>query len=123
MKLLILSLAFVSFGALAAPKLCASNTKTILTCTSTDVLPMYPFVAICEDSQGLGIVLDPGAGRTPDAMNAVVSETETNVLYSATDEDADHTVLTYHKNATSKKNGTLSFTFGPINGNLSFNCK
>ncbi len=123
MKLLIIALAVLSTHAFAAPKLCPQGTTPILTCISNDIIAMYPYVAICEDQNGIGIVLDPGAGRTPESMDAVASETETAMIYTATEADADGLTLTHNKNVAGKKNSTLSFTVGPIDGKLSFNCK
>jgi len=127
MKLLVTFLALVtSFAALAsAPKMCPSDTREVLSCVSQSSIPLYPLVSTCETQSGDSlIVISVGAGRSPEVMKADRVDSESTIIYTATEEDSDDLTLTYKKGTTPalKTNGVLTYTImGEFEDN--FHCK
>lgn len=127
MKLLITALALTStLSAYAAPKICPSGSRVVLSCVSQSSIPLFPFVSTCEFQNGESVIaMSVGAGRTPDIMKADRVDSERSIVYSASEEDSDNLSLTYSKGASapSKTNGVLSYkTFmGEFEDN--FHCK
>lgn len=114
MKSLILVLTFVSsFAATAAaPKLCPTGTKEVLSCVSQSSIPLYPFVSTCEDQAGASaIAMSVGAGRSPDVIKADRVETDSAIIFTALGEENDSLVLTYSKGdvGPKKTNGVLTY--------------
>lgn len=127
MKILISFLTLItSFTAMAAaPKMCPSATREVLSCVSQSSIPLYPFVSTCETQSGDSlIVMSMGAGRSPDVMKANRVDSESTIIYTATEDDSDDLTLTYKKGTTPalKTNGVLTYT---IMGEFedSFHCK
>lgn len=128
MKLLITFLALVSSFAAsaAAPKMCPTGTKEALSCVSQSSIPLYPFVSTCMSQNGESVIaMSVGAGRSPDIMKADRVESDTTIIYTATEEDTDNLTLTYIKGDVSPKktNGVLSYKIFMGEFEDDFHCK
>ncbi|MEA9355330.1 hypothetical protein SHI21_03920 [Bacteriovorax sp. PP10] len=128
MKLLMTLLALVSSFtvAAAAPKMCPAGTKEVLSCVSQSSIPLYPFVSTCGTQSGESlIVMSVGAGRSPDIMKADKVESESTIIYTATEEDTDNLTLTYIKGEVGPKktNGVLTYKIFMGEFEDDFHCK
>lgn len=120
MKSLIITLTVLtSFAATAAPKLCPAGTKEVLACTAKSSIPIYPYVSICENSDGSNlIVMNSGAGRSPDILKADKAEDASTLVFTANEEDSDGVVLTYSKGIVGAKKTNAILVYNILMGEV-----
>lgn len=120
----ILVISTFSLTSMAATKLCPKDTTEVLKCTSDSVVAFVPFTSICEtpDAQ-LKIVLDPGAGRSGMVYLAERTETENEILFTATEENVDNLKLTVIKSDAKKQKAILSMVLFSKERQFGFTCK
>ena len=127
MKSIIAILALTSsLSAFAAPKMCPTGSRVVLSCVSQSSIPLYPFVSTCELQNGESVIaMSVGAGRSPDIMKADRVASESSIVYTATEEDSDNLTLTYSKGAAEslKTNGVLTYKIFMGEFEDDFHCK
>lgn len=109
---LVLMMSLLPLSSAFAAKMCPTGSSELY-CTNKGLISWYPFVSVCETAQGaVSLMLDVGATRRPEAIEAAKTESVTEVTITATEEGSDQLKLVVAKSSAARKEAVLSFDMG-----------
>ncbi len=102
-SLLLLSVMFAGIPLAQAASLCPQGSTQISACVADAVVPVYPFVSICQDQSGYNIVMDAGGLSSPDLMPATRQDSDAAAVFTVKESDDDGVTISIEKNGAKPK--------------------
>jgi hypothetical protein len=122
--LVFLTLTFLSSNLLAAHQICPEGTTELLRCEAKALIPVIPYLAVCQDGDEEILAVDVGSTQQPESHQVEKIETDKGTSWKVlSEEDGKWFSLTYLSSPTAKYNGILNYqVFGTLIS-AKYNCK
>lgn len=121
--LICLSIMYAPLSWAKTKKLCPKNTLTIAACASTEGLPMFPYISVCQTDEGENLLaIYAGEARSVDFYHTNLSEEKKSTTFKISDTDGDNGELTILKTRFDKSAATFRYDFFEQRIESSYDC-